>query len=537
MDWQSISCEFDSEDERGRTALFISACLFVFLWFLFLAADSSWSSDGVKERIEEYASKALEAGKTIRNPYNKAEALGRVAGVRVRMGEYDKALEAVEEIEEPYRKTVALIALSGQAAGQGERQQAERFRSMALKTAGTVGEPEWKATAVVAVALSYAGQGLPDQTGKLLTEAEEIVEGVEDTQWKADLYADLGKAHLEHGEKDKGLELLEVAFEHAKTLEDAYDSNASPGDDRISVMDKIAETYADVGEPERAQQVRKAIAETSTKTAEKNRIIRIQLAARNYDEAVETAETIENKHTKTHTLNGIGTHAWDCGLSSLALPVFDKAAETAKEIENKHVQAKALGPVAISYAKADQLEKARETVDAVEDKAVRDLTLSRIAGIYTDAGNFAEAEKCMAKIETPFYRSFALNSISGAYLGAGDMAQAEKNLAGAMESAEDMPDSYRKSEMYSRLAIRYAQIERYEKALGIADSIEDDYHRATALYWTSYYAGAKGDFARAQSVAEIIEDPYYRASAFVWLAEKELDSIPTRQPSKTGGLS
>ncbi len=486
--------------------------------------EPAWSAGDGEDRLGVWLSKAFEVGKTVENPYNKAEALYRVADIYARTGQYDPAFKVIEAIEEPYKKTVSLVGTSGRAWTNGNCEQAERMRKLALETAESIEEPKWRATAYVSLAESYAKSSIMDEADHAYSKAIDIAEDIDDTQWKASLLAKMAADYLEWKNKEKSLQYLDRAFETAKKLEKAYAIGSfRKNDDRISVLDRIAEGYSKAGENEKAREVRETITEMSTIMAEKSRIVNIMLAARKYEEALKTAETIENLHTRAHSLNGIAVRVWeDGGAESFALEVVAQALETAGKIKDEHVRSKALGPIAMTCAQHGYFDKAVSAMKDLKDKAVLEMTLSRLAGVFADAGKYPEARKTAESIEDMYYRSRALDSISAAKIKNGERGLAAEVEDQALAAAQKIEDSYRRNELYSCLSGRFSEMGKYDRGLEVAEFIEDPYHKSTALYWTVYWAGMERKFDRAAAVAEEIEDPYYRASAFSWLAEKLL---------------
>jgi hypothetical protein len=153
---------------------------------------------------------------------------------------------------------------------------------------------------------------------------------------------------------------------------------------------------------------------------------------------------------------------------------LDEALYIANGIEAPAVRAVALTQIAFLMAKARRTEEASDVLKKALDAAKVMEERFRKSLISVGEGTERNEPDETASIHPPFYDS-AMESIAMGFAAIGRQPEALRVIC-------EMPPGHRADAIALRLLSRYAEVGRFETALGLVRMIDDTRKRASALF-------------------------------------------------------
>jgi tetratricopeptide (TPR) repeat protein len=372
--------------------------------------------------------------------------------------------------------------------------------SCAVRVADSIETHEGHAEAMSVIALRYAAIGETEQ-------AANLADAIEDPFVRDKTLSEIALRANELDQRDFALDLLssvdDLSFQTLATGQIAVRA-AEKGDysealeiagnldDPSATQSDIALRVFDAGEVSKAKEIISAIEYAGSRAYAYNEIASRHLLAGRKEEAVNALVT--------------------------ALAAIDRIDFSEEKISaliesaNKHREAGDLTDKATSL-----LDQAREICEGVEEGITRDDFLSNLSLAYSRLGRFEKADECLDEISDPMLTASCLVGIATEHKLDGETDKALELLDEAYEIATSADlflarSVYQRNNLLANMAIRYADLDRYEKAINAAKAIDSDEVRRVALMEIAmFYARLKGELETARQTANEIEDLYARS--------------------------
>ncbi len=255
-----------------------------------------------------------------------------------------------------------------------------------------------------------------------------------------------------------------------------------------------------------------------------------------YDKAMEIAGTIEAVIPRVKTFCTIAIKYDEDGFHDKAVDVLSKTLGSMGEASRK-TRDSALVELTFAYAAMGEYDESLRISQEIEAPYSRVTAFLGLAEEYIRSRQKAEALKVLGRaqvtagliqdsIETPT----ALAEIAKQYAEVKETGRAVAILDGALTVTMEIKSKYSKPDILSKISDGYLKAGRYEKALEVAESIEDDNYKPRALAAAAIgYAKAghktKADeiLVRALDEVKSIRSPYSQASVMADIARRYLE--------------
>lgn len=219
-------------------------------------------------------------------------------------------------------------------------------------------------------------------------------------------------------------------------------------------------------------------------------------AAGYLERAVSSAEDIEHDEERIRALCDAGSLFIDAGRSGRSVEIFDKAKRYAEALDNVHRDG-FLGTVALGFLLAGSLELADRTLDLVADKT--------------------EIAKSLLGYSQEFWRredrGEALESLEEAYAILQSQHESETRSSKA------------KFRLFANIAAQFAGFEKSERAIEIAQNIEDESEQTNALSQIAAILTQRKEDEHARHALRAVVDDGDRVFALIRMSDaKEKNS-------------
>ena len=196
---------------------------------------------GQREQAARILSEATETAKTIEGGgFDSYQSFTEVAIRHATNGDLDQALEAAKTIMEPWQEASALAKIATMLAETGQKEQAMGFLSHSLdEPMRALGGYE-KSASLTDIASVYAKIGEKERVLQLLSQGFEEAKTIDKADEKSWALTNIAEQYAKIGEKDLASRLLMQALDAAKMIEDA--------DDKFMGMDVIAIRHVENGD-------------------------------------------------------------------------------------------------------------------------------------------------------------------------------------------------------------------------------------------------------------------------------------------------
>lgn len=367
----------------------------------------------------------------------------------------------------------------------------------------------------------------------LLACAAFLAEGIKSSDGHAEAMKTIVPYYLAKSDVDR-------AAEFADTVDDPFV--------RDKLLTLVAEKCAAIDDDEYAFQLVEAIEDYSSQTDAKVRIAMQKAALGKFDKAFAITATLEHpddalaeiavqqtvqgdepgalqtigqinfSSAKISALQTIAVLNLQKGESAKAIEMLDKAAEAATDIDLSEVKIRALSEVAHYFIEAKRNDKAIEIFDRAKSSAEeldnihRDYYLAKIALGFLQAGSLELADRTLDLVTDKTQMASCLVGYSQVFWGKNEQGEALETLEEAyaiLKSQRDAEtrDSRARFALFATIAVQFAQFEKADRALEIAQNIVSENEQTSALAQIAQVCTlqGKGEFAR-QALQAITDD-------------------------------
>lgn len=206
--------------------------------------------------------------------------------------------------------------------------------------------------------------------------------------------------------------------------------------------------------------------------------------------AAEDAAEIEHEEERIRAFVEIGTLLSDAGDNGRAIEVFDKAKTYAEELDNVHRDA-FLAAVSVGFLRAGSQDLADRTLDLVADKTQ---IASCLTGHARDFWNGDQKED-------------ALESLEEAYAILRSQKESE---------TRNSRDRFR---LFGSIAAQFAMFGKSERAIEVAETIEDEAENMTSLAQVATILTAEGRDELARRALNAIPEDAQRTFALIGMGD------------------
>lgn len=209
------------------------------------------------------------------------------------------------------------------------------------------------------------------------------------------------------------------------------------------------------------------------------------------DSAAVDAAEIEHDEERIRAFIEIGTLFHDIGNNGKAIETFDKARDYAEQLDNVHRDA-FLAAVSVGFLRAGSQDLADRALDLVEDK-------TQLATCLV-----GHARHFWAKDQ----KEDALESIEEAHA----ILKSQRDI--------ETRNSKERFKLFGTIAAQFAYFEKGERAIEIAESIEDDTIGMTALSQLAVIFASRGEDEFTRQAVKAIPDEAQQAFALIGVADE-----------------
>ena len=374
---------------------------------------------------------------------------------------------------------------------------------------------------------------LEDAQTNLLACATYLAEEILSSDGHGEAMAQIVPRYLEKGEVDLAAALADAVadpFIRDRLLTSVAEKCAAMDDDEYAFQ--LVEAIEDNGTQSRA---RERIALQKSAKNEFDKALRIcgdlehpddayadialqQISQGDEAGAASTLGRIEFPYVKAVALQNIALWHLQQGAAASAVEYLEKAAQAAGEIEYAEEQIRACIDVANHFIDAERSDRAIEFFDKAKtsaenlDNIHRDAFLSSIALGFLRAGSVDLADRTLDLVADKTQMTSTLVGFSQAFNEKGEGDEALETLEEAyaiLKSQKEMEirNSQARFGLWSSIALLFARYDKPERAIEIAQSINDDEAQMTALSNIAQTLAQQGkDELARQAISAIFED-------------------------------
>lgn len=377
--------------------------------------------------------------------------------------------------------------------------------SCAAYLAESIQSNDGRAQAMIAVVPRYLAKGDVDLAAELSNTVEdpfvrdrlliavaEKCASVDDDEYAFQLVEAMDDPGMQAQAREKiGLKLAETgSIEKAHAAADQMDhrDNVLAG---IAIRQhsdaKTSEAFAtisEIGFPTAAAHAFVAMAAGSIEKEE------IEVAVDLLEKAIQPADEIEHEEERIRTLVDIGNSFVAAKRNDRAIETLDKAREYAEVLDNVHRDS-FLASVSVGFLRAGSVELADRTLDAVRDKTQ---IATALLGFAREFWRRDEKDDALESLD----ESYAILK-----------SQHEKETR----------DSKAKFALFTNIAAQFAGFEKGERAIEIAQEIDDEEQSMNALGQIARILAVQENDELARIALNSISDDAHRASALIALSD------------------
>ena len=208
--------------------------------------------------------------------------------------------------------------------------------------------------------------------------------------------------------------------------------------------------------------------------------------------------------------------------------VVEQALSLINTIPHIERRIEALTNIAEIYASINKYEDAsmvlkqcKFLIETIDNEKDRNKALIFVAKTYVSLGNIDEALSIVNAIITAEGQAYIIASIAIVHVSVGNIEQADMDLTKASRIAYSIDDTWGVSfDARAVIATGYAAINKFDQAINIAQSIQDPWFQAEALFGIALAYISIGNFDQAINIAQSIQDNWLHAITFATIAAK-----------------
>lgn len=390
---------------------------------------------------------------------------------------------------------------------------------------------------------------LPDEArANLLDAAAFLAENIKSRDGYAAAMTEIVPLYLEKNAVDLAAQLsdsIEDPFARSRLLSDVAVKCSEIGDDdyafqiveaiedvrsQSETSELIAAVKAANGEFEKAFQIAAALEHPSEALA----VVAFELTKRNRaDEARQTLSQVDYAPAKIHALQRIAEFYGQKGETDTANQFLDEAVLAAADIDFAEEKIRVLQNIAehfIESGKNDKAiatyEKARAEAERLAGGNYRDVFLTNAAHGFLQAGAVESADETLDAIKDKTQIAVCLLAFSREFWKRNETDEALETLEEAVAVLKSQPeaqirDSRARYALLAAIAAQFAQFDKPERALEIAQSIENYNEQTAALSQIAQIAVLKNDDETRRQAIQSIGDDAERMFALIGASDAQ----------------
>ncbi len=332
---------------------------------------------------------AMEAAKSVQNPYDQSEVLARIAGLEVVVGDSQSARRSIGAIHDQSARDYETCRLAYSLANWG------RF-NLGVSTAQLIQDDQNRNECLI-------------RLGEIQAKAGDTALGVN----SASKIDDPGLRSNYLAEIADSAECSHHAEEAAKTFQLALESIEAirNPEERLSVLLEVANRRAfcdPVGALAMLPQLQNEIQQIKNEDAQERlfgSILNVKLIAGQFDEAIEIALSGNDKQRDSY-LTVVIEFQLEAGK-------FKDATHTLSLIHSPANRDQALMDIALAQAKKGDIASSMNTTEKISSEGERDFPYMDIALAKAKSGQFEQAVAVARKISTDYFEVHTLARIAG----------------------------------------------------------------------------------------------------------------------------
>lgn len=260
-----------------------------------------------------------------------------------------------------------------------------------------------------------------------------------------------------------------------------------------------------------------------------------QAEAGNDEAALATIEEVDYAGSATVALLSIAASKIEKEEFEKAADFLNEAVNAADDIEHDEEKIRAFIDIASLYVSAKRADKAIETLEFAREEAEsldnvhRDALLSAVAQGFMHAGSIDLADRALDAVTDKTQIATALLNFSRDYWTRNEKQESAEAIDEAYDvlrsqHENETRDSRSKFALFGSIAAQYAGFEKGEKAIKIAEEIEDDENSANALARIAQILTSQGSDELARTALDAIKTDDSRVAAIFAMSDASAKS-------------
>ena len=309
--------------------------------------------------------------------------------------------------------------------------------------------------------------------------AIQLAEAIEEFGLRSEAFERIALQKMHKGQIEKAVGIAETMTHPDFVFASAAARLAAEGDDRAAgeLLERVEFASAKVS-------ALQAMAAESLRSDQKEKCFSL------LEQARVAAGDIDQPEERIRTICDIGDHFVGAGRNDLAIATYDAAKEEADKLDNIHRDT-FIAATVMGFLRAGSVDTADRTLDLVTDKTQMANCLVAFAEYYSERG---EADDALEALD-----------------------EALQILRSQRDS--ETRDSRSRYALFGTIAAQFAGFDKPERAIDIAQAIEDQPHRTAALSQVASVLTTQRNDAEARHALNAIEDDADRAFALIGMSD------------------
>lgn len=287
------------------------------------------------------------------------------------------------------------------------------------------------------------------------------------------------------------------------------------------------------------------VAENLSHPSDALAVIAVRQASQDDEEnAQKTIEKIDFPNAKVGALQAITSLKIKNGETGKAADLLDDAVEAAKDIEHAEEKIRAFIEIANQFIEAGRSDKAIEAFDKAKTSAVnldnvhRDAFLANVAHGFLRAGSLDLADRALDQVADKTQISSCLVSFAQEFWRRDEKNEALEALEEAYailksQHEKETRDSRAKFALFASIAVQFAQFEKPERAIEIAQTNDDEQQANAALAQIAQVCAQKGNDDLMRQAIQAISTDDSRFFALVGISDAKKNAGEINEAMET----
>lgn len=388
---------------------------------------------------------------------------------------------------------------------------------------------------------------LADAESNLLAAATYLAENIGSSDGRAEAMKEIVAHYLAEKDVDFAAQLadsIDDTFVRDRLLCQVAEKCAALDDDEYAMQladaiedfglqavtrEKIAAKKASKQEFEQAFEIADSLQHSSDLLAE----IAVQQALSGHEQdALKTISRIDFHGSKVNALQAIAVHFQGLGENEKAIEMLSAASAEASEIEFTEEKIRSLTSIAAHYIEGGQQDRAIETLEQARiiteklDNAHREGFLTLISLDFLRAGSIDLADRTLDLVTDKTHLASCLTSFAAEFDARGEQSEAVEALEEAyaiLKSQKDreVRDSQSRFSVFGAIAVRFALLEKSERAIEIALENPVETERNSSLSQIAQICAVKNLDELSKIALNSIDDESAKLSALVSISDEK----------------